>query len=116
MEQHLAAYIAQALSLGSPRRIDLTPEASCIAGSIYTHLQFRDAQPSNPETQLLKDSLVSILMHLETDNNASHRLRTEGPLLLWILFCGRILCSSGGERLFLANRIASLMMQLQIEA
>jgi hypothetical protein len=33
-----------------------------------------------------------------------------------MLFCGRILCLSGDERPFSANRIASLAMQLQIEA
>jgi hypothetical protein len=84
MEQRLAAYIAQALSLGSLSRIDLTREASFIAGSIHTHLQFRDAQPSNPETQLLKDRLVSILAHLESRDRLQcvPRLRTEGLLLL----------------------------------
>jgi hypothetical protein len=115
MEQHLNTYIAKAVSTGNLDRAALMREASCISGSIYTHLQFRDAEPANVAMQALKDRLFYLLNNLDTDTIVPHRLDTEGPFLLWILFCGGILCMTSDERSFFVNRIASLMLKVGIQ-
>ncbi|KAE9362867.1 hypothetical protein N431DRAFT_143607 [Stipitochalara longipes BDJ] len=112
MEQHIAAYLAKALTIGRRSHIELIREASCIAGSIYTQLQFRDAQPGSLSLQLLKNRLLSIFAYLDTENIAPDRLQFEGPFLLWILFCGGILCMNGDERAFFVERIVGLMVLL----
>ena len=43
---------------------------------------------------------------------APDRLQTEGPFLLWILFCGGILCLSSEERTFFVERIVRLLVLL----
>ena len=115
MEQHITAYCAKALAVGSRTRIELIREASCIAGSIYTQLQFRDSEPDSTNLQNLKGRLVSIFADLDTESIAADRLRTEGSFLLWILFCGGILCLSGEERAPFVERILRLVMLLGLQ-
>jgi Fungal specific transcription factor domain len=115
MERHTAVYMEVALKAGSLSRDDLIREASCIAGSIYTKLQFRDAQTSDAEMQGLRDRLLYIFTHLETEIAEPHKLDTEGPFLLWIMFCGGILCVSAEQRAFFVPRMKSLTTQLSIE-
>jgi hypothetical protein len=115
MEQHLNAYMLNAAPAGRLDRAALMRKACCISGSIYTHLQFRDTQPGNAEMQALKERLIHTLINLDTITIEPHRLDTEGPFLLWILFCGGILCVSCDERTFFVDRIASLLLKLGIE-
>jgi Fungal specific transcription factor domain len=115
MEQHLNAYMLNAAPAGRLDHAALMRKACCISGSIYTHLQFRDTQPGNAEMQALKERLIHTLINLDTITIEPHRLDTEGPFLLWILFCGGILCVSCDERTFFVDRIASLLLKLGIE-
>jgi hypothetical protein len=115
MEQHTATYLSKATVAESRTHVEPFREATCIAGSIYTQLQFRDAEPSASNLQLLKEHLVSVLAHLNIENIAPDRLPTEGPFLLWILFCGGILCMGGEERGFFVERIVRLVELLGLK-
>ena len=65
MEKITAFYMEKALVTASLVRNDLIREASCLAGSIYTRLQFRDARTSDTEMQGLRKRLLYIFTQLE---------------------------------------------------
>jgi hypothetical protein len=115
MEQHTATYLSKAPVAESLTQVEPFREATCIAGSIYTELQFRHAEPSASNLQVLKERLVSVLTHLNFENIAPNRLPIEGPFLLWILFCGGILCMGVEERGFFVERIARLVELLGLK-
>jgi hypothetical protein len=115
MERRTAAYMEKALAAGSLIRNDLIREASCVAGSIYTKLQFRGSQIGDSDMQDLRERLLYIFTHLEAEIEEPQRVEAEGPFLMWILFCGGVLCVMDEQRPFFVSKIKSLANQLGIE-